>query len=217
MAPIPRYLHVPVGLFGQNAGPLHLKNHALDSQSRLTLQSRLVKKYTPLDIGPWVNGSDVFFINCSRRAARLDGYICVKLVTRGRTPELITACVSSKNKHNERNTWMLFRLLPLSLRDTPSVPPSKHKEPDAMSDVDVELDKYGVLDEAPEPRTKSSTPTIRIEDTSDTAKLLLSTAGKRLDTSAETYPLPGASVDLPELSDHQNPDLTKVDYSNSTV
>ena len=198
MNPIPRYLHAPVGVLGNNFGPLHLKNHMLESQSRLTLDNRLLKHYTPVDIAPWVDGRDVFFINCARRRAKRDGYICVKSVTsrRGGRPELRTGCVPTKRSHNERNTWMLFRLLPVSLRDKPVVPAGDHNEPDVPSDGAA----------------------VHFESGSDTTKFLPSTGGKHLDETAQTIPLPRASVDLPELAGHQSTDPTKsTTYSNSTV
>ena len=205
MDPIPRYLHAPVGVLGNNFGPLHLKNHVLESQSRLTLHNRLLKHYTPVDIAPWVDGRDVFFINCARRRAKRDGYICVKLVTSrgGGRPELTTACVPAKRFHNERDTWMLFRLLPVSLRDKPAVPAGDHNEPDVQSDVDVELERYGALDHTPKPQGKSSGAAVHFESGSETTKLLPSTGGKQLDKTAEPIPFPGASVELPELAGHQ--------------
>ena len=217
MEPIARYLHTPVNLLGQNSGPLHLKNHVLATESRLTLHSRLLKDYNPVDIAPWVDGRDVFFINCARRKAKLDGYICVKLVTRGGRPELRTSCVTSKRSHNERNIWMLFRLLPISLRDKPTVPTGKRNEPDVRSDVDVQLERYGILEDAPKPRGESSEATVHFEFGSDTSKLLPSSGRKHLDTSAEATPLPGASVELPELATHHDTDTTEVNYSDSTV
>ena len=212
--PIPRYLHAPVGILGNNFGPLHLKNHMLQSQSRLALHNRLLKHNNPVDITPWVDGRDAFFINCARRMAKRDGYICVKLVTtrRGGRPELRTGCVPTKRSHNERDTWMLFRLLPVSLRDKPAVPAGDRNEPDVQSDVDVELERYGALDHTPKPREKSSGATVHFESGSDTTKFLPSTGGKPLDKTVQSIPLPRASVDLPELASHESTDPTKVNH-----
>ena len=177
----------------------------LESQSRLTLHNRLLKHYNPVDIAPWMDGRKVFFINCARRRARRDGYICVRLVTsrrRGR-PELKTGCVPTKRSHNERDTWMLFRLLPVSLRDKPAVPAGDHNEPDVQSDVDVELKRYGALDHTPKPREKSSGAAVHFESGSDIPKLLPNTGGKQLNKTTEPIPFPGASVELPELAGHQ--------------
>ena len=192
MDPIPRYLHTPVNVLGTNFGPLHLKHHVLESQSRLTLHSRLFKPYNPVHITPWVDGREAFFINCARRRAKRDGYICVKLVAgqRGGRPELRTGCVPTKRKHNERNTWMLFRLLPISLRDKPVVPAGDRNEPDVLFNVDVELAQYGARDHTPKPCEKSNRAAVRFESGSDTTKLLPSTGGKHVDKTAESIPLP---------------------------
>ena len=105
MDPIPCYLHTPVRVLGNNFGPLYIKKHVLESQSRLTLHNRLLKHYNPVDIAPWVDGRDVFFINYARQRARQDGYICIKSVTnrRGGRPELRTGCVPTKRIYNERD------------------------------------------------------------------------------------------------------------------
>ena len=194
--PIPRYLHTPVNIIGGNFGPLHMKNYMLECQSRLTLHSRLLKHYNPVDITPWVSGRDTFFINCARRRVKRDGYICVKLVTgqRGGRPELRTGCVPTKTRHNERNTWMLFRLLPISLRDKPVVPAGDRNERDVLSNVDVELAQYGALDFTPEPQEKSSGAAVNFKSGSNTAKLLPSPDEKPLEKTAESTPLPGAAT-----------------------
>ena len=115
--PLPRYLSAPVNVLGHNPGPLHLHLTAYESNARLTLHSRLVKKYTPIDTSNWVLGREAFFINCARRRLKRDGYVCVKQRQRGRQRQLITACVSSKRHHDDRTTWMLFRLLHPSVRN----------------------------------------------------------------------------------------------------
>ena len=98
---------------------------------------------------------------------------------------------------------MLFRLLPVSLRDKPAVPASDCNEPDVQSDVDVELERYGALDHTPKPQGKSSGAAVHFESGSETTKLLPSTGGKQLDETAQLIPLPGASVEPPELAGHQ--------------
>ena len=116
--PIARYLNAPVNIVGENPGPLHLQYEVQEKRSRLTLLSRLVKGYSPVDTKAWVSGRDLFFINCARRTWKKDGYICVKQITGwGQQPRLTTACVSSVKSNNERDLWMLFRLLPASYRD----------------------------------------------------------------------------------------------------
>jgi len=64
---VPRYLNAPVNLAGENPGPLHLQFAVQEKHIRLTLHSRLVKKYSPVDTRAWVSGRDLCFINCSHR------------------------------------------------------------------------------------------------------------------------------------------------------
>ena len=74
---------------------------------------------------------------------------------------------------------MLFRLLPVSLRDKPAVPAGDHNEPDVQSDVEVELKRYGALDHTPKPREKSSGATVHFESGSDITKLLHAKHGRK--------------------------------------
>ena len=119
--PIPRYLSAPVDVLGHNSGPLHLKDEVGEKDSRLTLHSRLVGPKTPIDTRNWVTSRDQYFINCSRRRFRVDGYISVNRVRRGREYTYHTACKASLKEHNNRNVGMLFRLLPSSFREKPEI------------------------------------------------------------------------------------------------
>ena len=164
--PIPRYMSAPVNVLGYNAGPLKLSFTASHSSSRLTLHSRLVKDYTPIDIKNWVNGKEAFFLNCARRLMKRDGYVCVK---RQRQHRLTTACVPSTSSHDETNTWMLFRLLHRSIRDhNRTVRPPPRKQDGICTKEHMELSE---LDKVLEGRQNVVKPLSNDED-SDTQILL---------------------------------------------
>lgn len=203
--PLPRYLSAPVNTFGTNPGPLHLKFTVDHHDSRLTLQSRLIKGYKPVDTNTWVSGREAFYINCARRTLQKDGYICVKLIPgRRNAPDLFTACVPSRRHHNDRNVWMLFRLLPASHREKSANMSTGSRD---ELDVTAELKEY---ERAISPdRIQLSPPRLsrkrdehshstELEDTRDTSKLL-DPSGKHLDTSGGKIPPVGAAMELPEL------------------
>ena len=66
-----------------------------------------------VDLTTWTLSRDVFFINCSRRKFRRDGYLCVKEGLE--SGSLSVSCVPSLKEHNDLDTFMLFRLLPSSV------------------------------------------------------------------------------------------------------
>ena len=203
-----RYLNARVSVSGGNPGPLHLQHHITESDSRLTLQNRLMKKSKPVDTTAWVQGRETFFINCARRRLKRDGYICVKAIqTRGQV-ELITACVPSTSFHNDRNTWMLFRLLPGSYRDNPGA--LKSDETDIGEKLTEELDKYSqaTANNKPDPAKYGLPYLPRPGDIA--AKL-------HIDTSSVKFPPVGAEVQLPELSGHSPSNPTEVRFSKDTA
>ena len=117
LEPLCRYLDAKVNVTGRNPGPLQLKSGVDISHCRLTLQSRLIgRSKAPIDIKVWASGKEEFFINCVRRRLKVDGYIAVKQTLAGRERQTeeryTTACVPKQACHNERDMWMLFRLLP---------------------------------------------------------------------------------------------------------
>lgn len=117
--PVGRYLAAPINSFGKNNGPLLMKDTVDQSKCRFCLHSRLThhRQYrTAVNIQDWTRSKDVFFINCARRKFKIDGYLCVNQRKAGGS--CVTACVSSPKKHNNSDTYMLFRLLPASVRST---------------------------------------------------------------------------------------------------
>lgn len=127
LEPLCRYLDAKVNITGRNPGPLQLKSGVDNSHCRLTLHSRLTgRSKAPIDIKVWASGKEEFFISCTRHRFK-EGYIAVKRVFEGRernrsqTEErFTTVCVPKQACHNERDIWMLFRLLPAQfiLRDS---------------------------------------------------------------------------------------------------
>ena len=84
------------------------------------LHDRLLKNLTPtIEVSDWVNGSEAYYINCSRRKFARDGYVAVKKV-QGRAhdrPTYITACFPSIDYHSDdHDVFMLFQLLRPSLK-----------------------------------------------------------------------------------------------------
>ena len=211
--PVACYLNAPVNIVGENSGPLRLQYEVQEKCSRLTLLSRLVKGHSPVDTKAWVSGRDLFFINCARRTWKKDGYICVKQITvPGQQPRLITACVSSVKHNNERDLWMLFRLLPASYRDTTSL----HGEADGEEEEKEYKIAFGSDTPEQKPRSQPAAPKPgrshphhpRTEN---------SISGRRnFDTSGGTIPPPGGGVDLPELSHTPTSDPTQVRSATTT-
>ena len=119
LEPMARYLEARVNVFGKNPGPLKMKQNAHHESSRFALHGRLSTTFTPSKINKWVDGKEIFYINCSRREWAKDGYICVKKSSSRTTNQetFITACVSSTKSHDDRTCFMLFRLLPANLHD----------------------------------------------------------------------------------------------------
>lgn len=213
---VPRYLNVPVNLAGENPGPLHLQFAVQEKHSRLTLHSRLVKKYSPVDTRTWVSGRDLCFINCSHRKWKRDGYICVKLtIDQGQQPRLITACVSSVKKSNERNLCMLFRLLPASYRDVPLKSKVKGEEQEnTEEEEDFENGPEKLLSRLVLLKPKRSSSHLQ-EDSSSYLQEDRISGQRHLDTTGAAIPSPVAGLDLPELSVSPASGPTRVTFATT--
>lgn len=114
------YLNAPLTLLGRNSGPLYVQDTVSDSTCRFVLHSRVIsqkKNQLPIPLSSWTSGGDMFFINCSRRSYRRDGYLSISRRPGGRNrPETYdTTCTSSTRHHDGRNVFMLFQLLPTAL------------------------------------------------------------------------------------------------------
>ena len=156
--PIPRYLCTCVNFRGISDGPLELKLNAKESKSMLMLQDRRSKHLHPAEISDWINGKEIFYINCKHRSFKKDSYICVTATNpalverhgastsseadtiegegeasaaesvkkrstgasggatagaavRKKTYSYTTCCKPSISAHDDRTTFMLFRLI----------------------------------------------------------------------------------------------------------
>ena len=130
LAPLAKFLDTRASIFGYNSGPLVLTNHVHEEDARLTLHSRVVGSYnTPISVGSWTAGEE-YFVNCSRRRFKVDGYLAMKQ-NQDYDPKskdyptekfkFITAIVPSVSSHDNVTTWMLFRLLPSEYRKRPDL------------------------------------------------------------------------------------------------
>ena len=114
LAALPRYLDGPVSLFGYNYGPLEVKPNVKEENARFVLHNRVFEGYQPAAYMSWEMGEE-FFINCSRRKFRWNGYLAVKKVN---FDDFITAIVPSQDKHDGVDTFLLFRLMPIEYKQT---------------------------------------------------------------------------------------------------
>ena len=81
---LPKYLASDSNIFGSSDGPLKLHSTVLVQQARFSLHSRVQPSFpfmmclsTPVSIGNWIEG-EKFYINCSHRSFKIDGYIAMK-------------------------------------------------------------------------------------------------------------------------------------------
>ena len=104
---IMRYLQVETNWFGNNPGPLKIKSEVESKNSVLYVYSPIVSGFfgeAPIDITDWTKDKTACFVSSAHRK----GFIAVHQVGDHYT----TKCVSSHRHHNEKDHWMLFRLLP---------------------------------------------------------------------------------------------------------
>ena len=112
LAPLARYLNATVSMLGYNSGPLEVKSNLNETDARLVLHNRVFDGYEPIDYNSWMLG-EKFYVNCSRRRFSWDGYIAVKQT---KSLDYITAVVPTQQSHNEVDTWLLFRLMPVEYK-----------------------------------------------------------------------------------------------------
>ena len=121
LAPLPLYLNGTASLFGYNDGPLEMKTNVIEENARFVLHNRVHSSYEPVDFNSWMQG-DEYFISCSRRRFKLDGYLSVK---KTKVLDYITAIVPFQEYHNGVDTWLLFRLMPVEYRKRRPEPPAE--------------------------------------------------------------------------------------------
>lgn len=106
------YVDAPQSVWGNNPGPLPVRDAVSQKTCRFVLNERLLsdKGLDPASLEQWTNGKEMFYISCSRRAFRRDGYLAVRKQAGGH--QYLTCCISDISSHDNQNTFMLFRLLP---------------------------------------------------------------------------------------------------------
>ena len=125
LAPLPLYLNGPVSLCGRNHGPLEVKSNIIkEENARFVLQNRIDDGYQSVDFNTWMLGEE-FYVNCSRRRFKWDGYLAVQ--KKPKLIEFITAVVPFRKDHNDVDTWLLFRLMPVQNRKAVSSTASPHE------------------------------------------------------------------------------------------
>ena len=112
LAPIALYLNANVTRFGHNIGPLEVKSNVREQDARLVLHNRVFDGYEAVNYTSWMHGGQ-FYVNCSRRMLSWDGYLAVK---KTKLLDYTTAIVPYQRSHNEIDTWLLFRLMPLEYK-----------------------------------------------------------------------------------------------------
>ena len=105
-----RYLEVKTYFFfGHYGGPLRMKSELTAKDSRLCLYKQRMDDYadTPTDTNQWLGKKSVVFISSATRRS----FIAVSRTTTDKEDVYTTKCMSSQKFHDEKNVWMLFRLL----------------------------------------------------------------------------------------------------------
>ena len=142
VSPMPKYLKASASITGNNHGPITMEMKIEETCARLALQSRIASKkrhHMVVDTSSWVNGREIYFIRCARRHFKKEGFLCMKYKPKqdGVSPYRLNI-VPSTEKHDE-NHFMLFRLLPLSLKQQPE--PETKEINDSHPDSHLELEK----------------------------------------------------------------------------
>ena len=107
---ITRFLCASVNWRGRNKRnkPLRmsLDGQSTNSRARLAIHCRKDDSNHPADLTEWVNEKEIFFINCQERSVTTptSSYLCVYASGR-------TGCKPTVQSHDEKNKFMLFRLL----------------------------------------------------------------------------------------------------------
>ena len=110
----PCYLATDSNVFGSSSGPLDLRSTVLVRQARFALHSRVQPSFTfmmcqsiPVTVSSWIEG-EKFYVNCSRRSFKIDGYIAMK---KGTDSTYKTVTVPTMKDHREStDIGMLFCL-----------------------------------------------------------------------------------------------------------
>ena len=112
--PLPFYLTSNSNIFGSSDDPLKLHSTVLVQEARFSLHSRVQSSFTfmmclstPVSVSSWIEG-EKFYINCSHRSFKIDGYIAMKKETDS-TYKTVTV-PTMKDPRKSTDSGMLFRL-----------------------------------------------------------------------------------------------------------
>ena len=80
--PLPQYITGEGNLFGYSSRPLELNSSVFVRQARFAIYSRIIHAAmmclsSPVTSASWIEGEE-FFVKCSRRRFRADGYLAMK-------------------------------------------------------------------------------------------------------------------------------------------
>ena len=130
---IHRYLCADVNWRGRSKRnkPLRMNLDGQSTNSRLAIYCRKSSFHHPADLTEWVNEKEIFFINCQEQSLTtpVSSYLCVYASGR-------TGCKPTVRSHDEKNKFMLFRLLtPANEARTPTSTANKGIVPYYSSDM----------------------------------------------------------------------------------
>ena len=140
ISPMPRYLKANTSIAGHNHAPLTLEMKIDETCARLVLQSRIISKkhHMVMDTSSWLTGREIYFIRCARRRFKKEGFLCMKFKPNPEgLPPYRLKIVPSTDKHGE-NHFMLFRLLPLSLKQQPESDTEEDDDPQPQGHQELE-------------------------------------------------------------------------------
>ena len=106
--PISRYLCANVNWRGKSkrGKPIKMSPNGQSINSHFAIHSRTSSFHQPADISEWVDGKEVFFINCQERSIKTptNSYLCAYKSGR-------VGCKPTVKSHDGNHKFMLFRLL----------------------------------------------------------------------------------------------------------
>ena len=113
---LPRYLSADSGILGKHKGPLELHSTVLVQHARFCLHSRVQSSFplmmctsTPVPLSSWIEGEE-FFINCSQRSFKIDGYIAMTRNSKSNPTYKTITMPINRNPTNRDDVGVLFRL-----------------------------------------------------------------------------------------------------------
>ena len=124
--PLPSYVSGEGNLFGYSSRPLELKSSVFERQARFAIHSRIVHAAmmcltSPVASASWIEGEE-FYVKCSRRRFRADGYLAMKRESRPASKRrrltdadgtYKTVILPKVRMSASANTGLLFRLHPV--------------------------------------------------------------------------------------------------------